>query len=171
MACWPFPDGRWWRRSSPRVRFSEAVPLRSDRRDLRHHLRVAARRSRAERKRRVAAGLATLASQRVRITSVGPGVLGAEVVEFEDGTRLWLDVRDGTVALRRLGALTTSRDLYLCRIEPCFGCCWYQLSFSYAGEIGPTVLAGVKQYESKTTWVQWSESSRWHRRRRERHPG
>lgn len=150
MACWPFPDARRWRRSSPRVRFSKAVPLRSDRHDLRRQLRAAARASRAERKRQVTAGLATLASHRVRVASVRPDVLGTELIEFEDGTRLWLDVRDGTVALRRLAPQSAHQGFYLCRIEPCFGFCWYQLGFSHAGEIGPTVLARVNQYESKT---------------------
>jgi hypothetical protein len=99
----------------------------------------------------VTAGLAALASGRVRIASVRPGVSGDELIEFVDGTRVWLDVRDGTTSLRRLAARLARQDVYLCRIEPCFGFSWYQLGFSDSGELGPTVLARVKQYESTTT--------------------
>jgi len=171
VARWSLLRGHRWRRSSSRVRFSEAVPLRSDRRDLRRQLRAALRTSRAERKRRTTAGLSALASRRVRIASVTPGELGDQLIEFADGTRLRLEVRHGTTALRRLAVRAACQDFYLGRIEPCFGCCWYKLGFSCAGESGPTVLAEVKQYESKTTWVQWAPSSRWHRKSREQRHG
>jgi hypothetical protein len=103
-------------------------------------------------------------------------VLGDEVIEFADGTRIWLDVRDGTTTLRRLAARSSSQHLYLGQVDVCFGCCWYQLHFSGAslsgaGEISPTVLARVKQYESSTTWVRRAASSRWHRTPREQRHG
>ena len=125
--------------------------------------------TRAERKRRVTAGLVTLARRRIRVASIRPGVLGDELVEFADGTCVWLEVRDGTSALRRLAAASASRDVYLCRIEPCFGCSWYQMSFAHDGEVGSTVLARVKQYESKTIWVPWVSISRWRRQLRDQH--
>jgi hypothetical protein len=149
---WPLLEGcRWRLRSSSRVRFSEAVPLCSDRRDLRRRLRAVGRAARAERKRRVTAGLSALSSRRVPISAVSQGALGDELIEFSDGTRIWLEVRDGTAALRRLAAQLGHSDLYLRRVEPCFGYSWYQLDLSGPGGTGPTVLARVKRYESKTT--------------------
>ncbi|MGC8472679.1 MAG: hypothetical protein ACP5PM_10370 [Acidimicrobiales bacterium] len=71
------------------------------------------RASRVERKRRVTAGLSTLANRRVRISAVCPGVIGDELIEFVDGSRVWLDVRDGSAELRRLAALAARKDLYL----------------------------------------------------------
>lgn len=145
--------------------------MRSDRRDLRLQLRAALRRTRAEGKRRTTAGLSALANRRVRIASVTPGVLGDGLVEFADGTRLRLKVSDGTTALRRLAVRAAGQDFYLGRVEPCFGCRWYQLDFSRAGEVDTTLLVRVKEYESKTTLVQWAPSSRWHRKSREQHYG
>jgi hypothetical protein len=172
VTCWPLPEGRRWRlRSSSRVRFSEAVPLRSDRRELRRRLRAVGRAARAERKRRVTAGLSALSRRRVRISSVSKGVLGDELLEFSDGTRIWLEVRDGAAALRRLAVQSGRSNLYLRRVEPCFGCSWYQLDLSGPGGTGPTVLARVKRYESKTTWVSWVPSSRIHRRHGESRGG
>lgn len=118
------------------------------------------------------AGLATLASRRVPIASIRPGVLGDDLIAFVDGTCVWLEVRDGTSALRQLAARSAGQPVYLHRIEPCFGCGWYQLGFSHGGslgEIGPTVLARVKQYESKTIWVRWAPMSRWHRQWSDQH--
>ena len=158
---------RWWRRSlPPRIRFSKAVPLRADRRQLRRLLRSAVRTTRAERKRRVTAGLSYLASRRVPVASVRTGVLGDELIEFADGTRIWLDVRDGATVLRRLAAQSSSQSLFLGQVDVCFGCCWYQLHFCGSGEIGPAVFARVKQYESTTTWIQRAVGSRWNRPRR-----
>ncbi len=98
-------------------------------------------------------------------------MLGDEVIEFGDGTRIWLDVRDGTAALRRLGARSSSQHLYLGQVDVCFGSCWYQLHFWGSGEIGPTVLAKVKQYESSTTRIWRPAGSRWHRPWREQRHG
>ena len=98
-------------------------------------------------------------------------MLGDEVIEFADGTRIWLDVRDGTTTLRRLAARSSSQHLYLGQVDACFGCCWYQLHFSGSGEISPTVLARVKHYESNTTWVRRPASSRWLRTPREQRHG
>ncbi len=97
---------------------------------------------------------------------MSPDVVGEELVEFADGTRVWLDVRDGTAALRRLVARPARRDLYLDHVEPCFGHCWYQLGFAGPGDTGPTVLARVTRYESKTMRISWSPGSRWHHGRR-----
>ena len=164
MADRPFAGRRWWwRSSSPRTSFSKAVPLRVDRRELRRQFRAVVRSTRAERKRRVTAGLSYLASRRVPVASVRTGVLGDELIEFADGTRIWLDVRDGTTVLRRLAARSPSQYLFLGQVDVCFGCCWYQLHFWGSGEIGPAVLARVKQYESTTTWIQRAAGSRWHR--------
>jgi len=102
-----------------------------------------------------------LATRRVPVVSVRPGVLGDELVEFVDGTRVWLDVRDGTTAVRRLAARSSCRDVHLGYVEPCFGFCWFQLRFSTAGETGPTVLARVKQLESGATWIRWFSRCRW----------
>jgi hypothetical protein len=93
------------------------VPLRSDRRDLRRQLRATLRATRAEHKRRVTAGLATLASHRVPIASVRQDVLGDDLIEFTDGTCIWIEVREGIVALRRLAPQSGRRDLYLRRVE------------------------------------------------------
>ena len=90
-------------------------------------------------------------------------MLGDEVIEFADGTRIWLDVRDGTAVLWRLAARSSSQHLYLGQVDVCFGYCWYQSHFSGSGKIGPTILARVKQYESGTTWVRPAASFRWHR--------
>ena len=79
-----------------------------------------------------------------------PGVVGDELIEFADGSRVWLDVRDGSAELRRLAALSTRRDLYLRRVEPCFGCWWYQLAFASLQQPGPTIFARVTRYESET---------------------
>ncbi|MDA8284064.1 MAG: hypothetical protein M0Z42_12415 [Actinomycetota bacterium] len=91
------------------------------------------------------------------------GILGDELIEFADGTRVWLEVRDGATVLGWLAARSSSQCLFLGQVDACFGCCWYQLHFRGSGEIGPAVLARVKQYESTTTWIQRDASSRWHR--------
>jgi len=170
------PSRTLWRRlrrwhSSARVSFMDAVPLRADRRELRRRLRSAARTTRAERKRRVTARLEDLAMRRVPVASVRPGVLGDQLVEFVDGTRVWLDVRDGTTAIRRLAARSSCQDIHLGCVEPCFGSCWYQLRFSTVGETGPMVLVRVKQFESGTMWLRWVPSHRWHRRHHEQSQG
>jgi len=171
VTCWPLPKDRPWHlRSSSWIRFSEAALLHSDRRDLRRRLRGVGRDAGAERNRRVTAGLTALVSRRVRIASVSQGVLGDELVESSDGTRIWLEVRDGITALRRLAARSGCSDLYLRRVLPCFGCSWYQLDLSRPGGTGPT-LARVKRYESKTTWVAWVASPRWHRKQGEQRHG
>ncbi len=159
------------RRRSARVRLSKAVPSRADRRELRRKFRAMIRASRVERRRRVTAGLSTLANRRVRISAVCPGVVGDELIEFVDGSRVWLDVRDGSAELRRLAALAACKDLYLRGIEPCFGCCWYQLAFASVEQPGPTIFARVTRYESKTVFVSWDPGFRWQLRRRERHYG
>ena len=100
-----------------------------------------------------------------------PGVVGDELVEFADGSRVWLDVRDGSAELRRLAALSTCWDLYLRRVEPCFGCCWYQLAFASVQQPGPTIFARVMRYESETALLSWDPGFRWQLRRRERHDG
>jgi len=166
------PSRTLWRRlrrwhSSARISFTDAVPLRADRREMRRQLRAAARTARAERKRRVTAGLEGLATLRVPVASVRPGVLGDQLVEFVDGTRVWLHVRDGSTTLRRLAARSSCQDVHLGCVEPCFGSCWYQLRFSTVGETGPTVLVRVKQFESGTTWLRWVSSSWWRRRHHE----
>ncbi|MGH9087459.1 MAG: hypothetical protein ACRDYZ_05020 [Acidimicrobiales bacterium] len=117
------------------------------------------------------AGLRGLAARRVRVVSVRSGVLGDWLVEFVDGTRVWLDLRDGTTVLRRWAGRPACQDLYLRCVDPCFGCSWYQLRFSAAGETAPTVLARVKQFESATTWFRWAPTSRWHRGHREQSQG
>ena len=112
-----------------------------------------------------------MASRRVRIASVTPGVLGDQLIEFADGTRLRLEVRDGTTVLRRLAVRAACQDFYLGHVEPCFGCCWYQLDLSGPEGTGPTVLARVKRYESKAAGVSWAASSRWHHTPREQRHG
>ena len=105
------------------------------------------------------------------VGAVHPGVVGDELVEFADGSRVWLDVRDGSAELRRLAALSTCRDLYLRRVEPCFGCSWYQLAFASVQQPGQTILARVMRYESETALLSWDPGFRWQLRRRERHDG
>jgi len=95
-------------------------------------------------------------------------VLGDPLVEFADGTRMWLEVRDGATALRRLATRSSSQHLCLAQVDVCFGCCWYQLHFAGSNGVGPTVLARVKQLETNTTWVRRAASSRWYRKGRER---
>ncbi len=141
MARWHPLRRRRCRCRPQRVGFSDAVPLRADRRELRRRLSAVVRASRADRRRRITAGLSALARRRVRITAVHPGVVGDELVEFADGSRVWLDVRDGSAELRRLAALSTCRDLYLRRVEPCFGCSWYQLAFASVQQPGQTHMA------------------------------
>lgn len=116
------------------------------------------------------AELSALALRRVRVVSITRGV-GEELVGFVDGTRIWLDVRDGSVALRCLAARLASQDVYLGRVEPCFGRCWYQLGFAGRGGTGPTVLARVTRYESRTTWICGGPGFRRRHRRGEQHPG
>lgn len=162
----PF-SGRWPRRRTGRVRFAEVVPGRADRKDLRRRFRKVARTVRVERKSRVTAGLRGLAARRVPVASVRTGVLGDEVLEFTDGTRVWLDVRDGTTVLRRLAGRSGRCGLYLRAVDPCFGFCWYQLGFGTAGSSTHSVLARVKQYQSGATWIRWAPAVWWSRARRE----
>jgi len=105
--------------------------------------------------------MADLATRQVPVASVRPGVLGDELVEFADGTRVWLDIRDGITAVGRLVAGSSCREVHLDYVEPCFDLCWYQLRFSTAGETGPTVLARMTQLESGTTWFRWFSRYRW----------
>ena len=163
----PRRDGCWpWHRTG-RVRFAEVVPRRADRRDLRRQFRAVARTIRAERTRRITAGLRGLATRGVPVTSVRTGVLGDEILGFADGTQIWLEVRDGTTVLRRLARRSGRCALYLRAADPCFGFCWYQLRFGAAGESSHSVLARVKQYQSGATWIRWAPAAWWPRGRRE----
>lgn len=158
---------RWpWVRTE-QLGFAKVVPRRADRKELRRRFRAVTRTVRSERKRRVTAGLNGLATRRVPVASVRTGVLGDEVFEFVDGTRIWLEVRDGTTGLRRLARRSGDCNLYLRAVEPCFGFCWYQLRFGAAGDVTHSVLARVKQYQSGVTWIRWAPAAWWSKGRRE----
>lgn len=55
---------------------------------------------------------------------------GSEAVEFADGTRLLLNVRDGSVALGRLERLMPAEGIFLKGLRPLIGSFWYRLWFS-----------------------------------------
>lgn len=159
-------SGRRSRRQIPaRIFFTDAVPLHADRRELRRRLRSAARRLRREQKRQVTAAMVDLAVGHVRVNSMTKATLGSELVEFADGTRLLLDVRDGSTILGNLAERTSTSGVYLGRVEACFGFGWYQLRFCTDADTGVAVLARVRQFESAT--MSFRRGSRWRWRHRQ----
>ncbi|MGH9083172.1 MAG: hypothetical protein ACRDY3_14340 [Acidimicrobiales bacterium] len=137
LACW-----RSRRSVSARVRFTDAVPARSDRRELRRVLRRATWTDRSERKEAMTRELVQLSRDRVPVVAMKAGpVDGSEIVEFAGGIRLLLNVRDGSVAILRLERRMPRAGVCLERVRPTFGCCWYRLRFSPSG--GPEIIARV----------------------------
>lgn len=129
--------GRLWRWShpgAPDVSFAEAVPLRRDRRALRRGFRAVARGVRAEKKQRVTTRLGRLSARHVPVVAVRCVPGEGRVVEFADGTRLTVEVREGDIVWRRLVEERTSGGgPYIGRVEPLFGRCWFRLHFYVLG--------------------------------------
>jgi hypothetical protein len=130
-----------------RVRFSEAVPVRRDRRDLRRLFRRAARAAAAERKAAMTILLGHLSADHVPLSGVVPGPRAREgIVEFLDGTRLLLVTRPGSAGMKRLrekfsGSGTPVR---LILAQPSFASCRFRLWFAPVGAAKPAeVLAKV----------------------------
>lgn len=111
-------------------------------------------------KQQLTSALGRLATRRVPVARVGPGQVGEKAVEFADGTRLDLDVRDGKVALGRLARRSPPQVAYLGHIEPCFGHWWYWLHFWGPGEENFMVLARVDRFQSAAS-VLWQPRGRW----------
>ncbi len=86
--------------------------------------------------------------------------MGDEVVEFADGTRLDLDVREGNDALWHLARRSALPVAYLGYTEPCFGHCWYWLHFWGAGEENFVVRAPVDRFQSAGS-VFWLPRGPW----------
>lgn len=126
------------RRAAPslrrRVRFRQAVPTRGDRHQLRRAFRGILRGDRADERRALTDELLRLAQDRVAVARIESGIGDdREVVHFADGTRLVLQVRDGSVALQRVGRAVQRDWVYLERARPYFGSSWCRVRFSVRG--------------------------------------
>lgn len=165
---------RWWgARSclgerpagSRRIRFKKAIPVRRDRRELRRRLRLAARAEQAEQRVEMTRVLRRLSEQHVPVLRMRPGAeVGKEIVEFRDGTQLLLEVRDGTVAVRRLERGIPRSRAFLERVQPCFGVCWYRLWFlSPSGGKLEEVLARVAPFTDVESETARHRPCSWHR--------
>jgi cytochrome c oxidase assembly protein subunit 15 len=123
----------WARAPGRRIRFSDAVPVRRDRRELRRRFRRAARAAMTERKAELTAVLRRLSADHVPLSGVVPGPRnGDEIVAFRDGTRLLLSVRYSTVAMKRLVRDVPWIPVCLAQVQPCYGRCWFRLWFASA---------------------------------------
>jgi hypothetical protein len=134
-------------RGGRRIRFREAVPLRRDRRDLRHQFRRAARTAAAERKTEMTALLHRLSADQIPLSEVEPGPRAREgIVEFLNGTRLLLVTRRGSAGMKRLRARyrASQAPVGLVRLQPSFARRWFRLWFASADSPGLTeVVARV----------------------------
>lgn len=128
-----------------RIQFRDAVPVRQDRRELRHRFRRAERAASAERKAALIAVLRRLSAEQAKVSAVAlepPG--GGVIVGFQDGTRLRFDLRYGTADLQCLGRELPRVPAWLVQARPCFGRAWFRLWFASAQATDLTeVLARV----------------------------
>ncbi|MGH3251549.1 MAG: hypothetical protein ACRDOI_35810 [Trebonia sp.] len=133
------------RPSERRIRFSEAVPVRRDRRDLRRLFRRAARAAEHERKAEMTALLQRLSADHVPLSEVVPGPrVGDGVVVFLDGTHLVLVTHRGGAGMRWLGERHNDAPVWLVRAQPSFASCRFRLWFASVGAARPAeVLAKV----------------------------
>jgi hypothetical protein len=130
-----------------RIRFSEAVPVRRDRRDLRRLLRRAARAAVTERKAEMTALLQRLSAEHVPLSRVVPGPRARDgVVVFADGTQLLLVTRRAGPGMKWLAEPRrgSGAPVRLVRAQPSFASCRFRLWFASAGSARPAeVLAEV----------------------------
>ena len=130
-----------------RIRFSEAVPVRRDRRELRRLFRRAARAAVTERKAEMTVLLRRLSADHVPLSRVVPGPRARDgVVVFADGTRLLLVTRHGGPCISWLGEgyRGPGAPVWLVRAQPSFASCRFRLWFASAGSARPAeVLAEV----------------------------
>lgn len=129
----------------PRIRFSDAVPVRRDRRDLRRRFRRAARAAMSERRAVMTAVLRRLSADRVPVAGVIPGTRDAGMVAvFADGTRLLLGIRNCRRGMERIGRDGPGVPVWLAEVQPCFGRRWFWLVFTSDGHAASLeVLATV----------------------------
>lgn len=127
------------------VRFSEAVPVRKDRRDLRRQFRRAARAATVERKAQVTTLLWHLVTNRVPLYAVRPGSQDAQrVIEFSDGTRLLLTARSGSAGLGCLAPGPAWSPVWLVQARPSFARNRFRLWFASSSLARPLeILAAV----------------------------
>lgn len=126
-----------------RIRFRDAVPVRSDRRELRRRFRRAARAAAAGRKAETAALLDRLSANHVPLSAVVPGPEAKRgVVVFADGTRLLLVTRHGGSGIRWLSEphRGSGTPVWLVRAQPSFASCRFRLWFASAASTKPAEL-------------------------------
>lgn len=111
--------------------FRQAVPRRSDRRELRRGLRAVERAVRAEQRQALWGLFTRLATRRVPLTRVGalPSRASGQTLEFADGTNLELAVLDSTLMLGCLKEWAARRLVYLGSVDACHWPGWYSLHF------------------------------------------
>jgi hypothetical protein len=130
-----------------RTRFSEAVPVRRDRRDLRRLFRRAARAAVTERKAEMTVLLQRLSADHVPLSRVVPGPRARDgVVVFADGTQLLLVTRRAGAGMKWLAQPRSGSGapVRLVRAQPSFASCRFRLWFASAGSARPAeVLAKV----------------------------
>lgn len=138
---------RLYRRFVPRGRrcFSDAVPVRRDRRSLRRQLRRTIRATKSEQKAATTAALERLAAGRVLVTRVTTAPNGDDrVIDFADGTSLRLELREGSHVLHNLIRRASYNHVRVAWSQPCFGGSWFRLRLASI-ETGETaeILAKV----------------------------
>lgn len=113
-----------------KIRCKQAVPRRSDRRDLRRSFKVVSRSFLQQQESALTVALARLAARLAPVVAVRPLPAGEEAIEFDDGTRVEVDVRESSTDLRHL-AVSPARPLaYLISARPCYRGGWYWLDFA-----------------------------------------
>ncbi len=121
-----------------RIRFTDAVPVRRDRRDLRRQFRRTARAMATERKAEMTALLQRLSADHVPLSEVIPRPRTRDgIVVFLDGTQLLLVTRRGSAGMKRLteGHRASSVPVWLVRAQPSFTRRWFRLWFAPAGSM------------------------------------
>ena len=129
-----------------RIRFSDAVPVGRDRRDLRRGFRRTAHAVRAERRAEMSALLQRLSSGGMLLADITTDPLtGDGVIEFLDGTRLHFAThRNGlTMAYLSQWYRASPAPLRLVRAEPSFTRRWFRLWFAADGRRPKEVVAEV----------------------------
>lgn len=164
MDPWLFAPG-WARphgRATAKVHFRDTVPCRADRRELRRLLRRAARSEKSATDGYVAETLHQLATRRVQVATVWLRSDGSEVVQFNDGTDLVVDVAGNVLMIDRLRG-ERFRGVRLGQATPRVGHSSYRLWFVPAAGEAVEVMAKVSAYQPASA-PSASPRRRWLRR-------
>jgi hypothetical protein len=119
-----------------KVHWAQAVPRRSDRRDLRRSLRAASRSFYQQQESQLRVTLAGLGARRAAVVAIRPLRAGNEAIEFASGTRLEVDVHHSSTDPQYLARGLARPIAYLVSARPGYRAGWYWRGFaSLYGEV------------------------------------